>query len=402
MQSPVELNQDSYGVLLVSAQIDRWQHNQVFANEIAAAFNARGVRMKQVDYLKDVRLLSQCYVDQHCKFFVCFNGFGSELSLASGLHLVSAFEHYRKPLLDLMHDCPVHETMDHQVDSTSDSRKLFLTDYNYAFLARMLGIRNTRFVPSITFPVALGERPLKRFEDRTIDVLLPIGVSNADEVKGRHSFAGTYKDRVYKQVFESVVDVAVADLRVDPLIETMVALQAIHSSVNFANREITFLISSILDYVKFKRREELIDAVKHLPITLVTDRELSPDLAGTELRVAPNSSFAGLLETMTNSRTVICPLPHHTGFHERAMGAFSAGAYVISAPNEVLETNFGHDREMHVYRNVSELASTLEAVIAGTKDLEPVAQAGRARAEERFSPNNLVGAMLTTLALDAA
>jgi hypothetical protein len=402
MQSLVELNKDSYGVLLVSAKRDQWEHNQVFADEIAAAFHARGVRIKQVDYLKEVRLVSQCYVDQHCKFFVCFNGFGSELSVASGLHLVSAFEHYKKPLLDLMHDCPVHETMEHQVGSTSDSRKLFLTDYNYAFLARMLGIRNTRFVPSITFPMTLGERPLKRFEDRTIDVLLPIGMSNPAEVRGRHSFGGTYKDRVYKQVFESVVEAAVADLRVDPLVETMLALQAIHSSVDFANREIAFLLSMILDYVKFKRREKLIDAVKHLPITLVTDRELSPDLAGSELRVAENSSFAGLLETMTNSRAVVCPLPHHTGFHERAMGAFSAGAYVISAPNEILETNFDHEREIHVYRSVGQLASTLEAVISGKKDFEPVARAGRAKAEERFSPSNLVGAMLTTLALDAA
>ena len=393
-------NQDTYGVILVAAGIDRYHHNQVFANEIAAAFEDQGVKIKQIDYIKEIRRLSDCYVDRHCKFFVCFNGFGSELSLAAGkLNLTSAFEYYGKPLIDLMHDCPIHESMVHQVQSVSSYRNLFLTDYNYAFIARLLGFRNTRFVPSITFPVTLGQEPVKSFCDRSIDVLLPIGLSSAEAVRGRHAYATTHKDRVYKEIFESVVSRAVPDLRLDPLIETIVALQQIGTVIDFSSGEITYLISSILDFVKFQRRRDLMDAVKHLPLTVITDQNLEAEFPGTALRNIPSGSFADLLSTMSDSKSVICPLPHHTGFHERAMGAFSGGAYVIAAPNEVLETNFLQEHELLIYRDAAQLAGVLERILGNGTGIEAAAAAGRRKAMEKFSPAGLVSAMLTTLSL---
>lgn len=399
---PNGFDQDAYGVILLSARIDKYHHNQVFADEIAAAFEVQGVKIKQVDYVKEIRRLSDCYIDRHCKFFICFNGFGSELSLASGtLQLASAFEYYNKPLIDLMHDCPIHETMVHQVESRSSHRNLLLTDYNYAFMARLLGIRNTRFAPSITFPATLGQGPAKPFADRSIDVLLPIGLSSAEMVRGRHAYASSYKDRVHKEIFESVVSRAVADLRLDPLIESIIALQEINTAVNFASREITFLISSILDFVKFQRRRDLMDAVKHLPLTVITDQDLDVEFPGTALRSRPSGSFADLLRTMSDAKSVICPLPHHTGFHERAMGAFCAGAYVVAAPNEVLETNFAQHREMLIYRDAPELATALERMLSEGVNVQEAAAAGRRKAMERFSPAGLVSTMLTVLSLQA-
>lgn len=398
---PYGFDQESYGAILVAAGRDKYDHNQIFANEIAAAFEAEGVRTKQVDYIQQVRLLSECYPDPHCKFFVCFNGFGSELSLASGaLDLQSAFAYYKKPLLDLMHDCPLHETMAHQAESKGPWRNLLLTDYNHAFLARLLGTGSVRFVPGITFPASLGRGPAKPFAERSIDVLLPIGLSSAEAVRGRHAHAGSHRDRVYKEIFESVVSRAVADLRVDPLVEAIVALREIDASVRFASPEVTLLISSILDYVKFQRRRDLVDAIKHLPLTVITDHDLNAEFPGTALRGRPGGPFAELLQTMSDSRCVVCPLPHHTGFHERAMGAFTAGAYVVAAPNEILETSFAHRREMMTYRDARELALLLERILAGA-DIEEAAVAGRRKAMESFSPGSLVSTMLTSLALQA-
>ena len=78
------------------------------------------------------------------------------------------------------------------------------------------------------------------------------------------------------------------------------------------------------------------------------------------IRVEPSRSATGLLQIMGDSRFVICPTPHMTGFHERALGAFTAGAMVVSTPNEIIETNFVTGAEFLFARNETELANTLE------------------------------------------
>lgn len=398
-----DFDPSEYGVILVSAGIDRYFHNQVFADELNAAFEARGIKTKQVDYVTESRALAACYVDRNCKFFVCFNGFGSELSLAAGQHLTSAFQYYGKPLIDLMHDCPIHEAMVHQTASVGGERNLLMTDYSYAFVARMLGIRNTRFVSSITFPTTLGLSAPKRFSERSIDVLLPIGLSKADNVRARHAYASTHKERVYREIFESVVSRAAVDLRMDPLVEAMVALQEIRSVADLGSPDVIDLISSILDFVKFQRRRDLVAAIQHLPLSVITDQDLDAEFPGTCLRSRPSGSFRELLHSMADAKSVVCPLPHHTGFHERAMGAFCAGAFVVAAPNEVLETHFSNGREMSIYRSAGELANTLERMLDdGGESMEEAAMAGRRKAMDRFDPAHLVSTMLTVLSLQGS
>ena len=43
---------NNYGVILVAAGVDKYQHNQVFAEELVTAFEAHGVTIQKIDYVR--------------------------------------------------------------------------------------------------------------------------------------------------------------------------------------------------------------------------------------------------------------------------------------------------------------------------------------------------------------
>ena len=391
---------DHYGTILLSAELDKHGQNQMLADELVTAFAAQAVKVKQIDYLKNVRQLSDGYLDPRCSFFVCFNGHGSELSVVTQKpHLTSAFEYYEKPLFDLMRAPPIHERMAHQAQSASACRNLLLTDYNQAFMARLLGLKNARFTPGITLRTASSQIPQKPFSNRSIDVLLPLGSTNSEAVRQRYAYALNHKDRVYREIFESVVTRAATDLRIDPVTETILALQEIQSAVNFASHDVTRLISSTMDFVKRERRRDLLQAVKHLPVTIVTNEDLAHDFPRSAFAVLPSRSGRELLQSMADAKSVVCSLAPQTGLHAGALSAFSTGAYVVSAPDEMLETNFAQEREMLIYRDAQELANALVQILSGDSNIETFAANGHRKAMERFNPAYLVSSILTTLSL---
>ncbi len=98
---------------------------------------------------------------------------------------------------------------------------------------------------------------------------------------------------------------------------------------------------------------------------------------------------------------MICPLPHMTGHHERALGAFTAGAAVVAAPNAVLETEFRVGQDLLIYRSAAELAAMLPDFLADHDRLRALADAGQKRAIERFSPRRLAQTMLSVIAATA-
>lgn len=387
-----------YAVVLTASERDKYSHNSVFANELIAAFEALNVSMRSLDYAKEARHVSHALRDSNCLFFLCFNGFGSELLLTTKTpgELISAYEFYKKPLFDLMHDCPAHETMGHQLDSIGRTRNLLLTDYSYAHVARMLGIANVRAISSITFPATIG-RAATPLSKRSIDVLLPIGLSSAESSRRRHGGATSYKDRLHREIFECVTEQTLSSLGADPLIEMLAACQQIGIVADFRNADLRFLLSSIVDYVKFKRRRELVDAVKHLPISVVSDHDLQADFSNSSLKFIGEQTFPNLLKSMTHSKSVICPLPHHAGFHERALGAFTAGALVVAAPNEILETHFIQGQDMLTYRSFDELAAILERNLpsSAVDNMQAMAASGQTKALNRFSPHRLASTILS-------
>ena len=98
--SPSAVQRHSYAVFLVCGDIDQYGHNAVFAEEIGAALGGLGLSSRMVDYRREPRRVQSALTDPDCAFMVCFNGFGSELSLAHqglGQQLISAFAYYRKP-----------------------------------------------------------------------------------------------------------------------------------------------------------------------------------------------------------------------------------------------------------------------------------------------------------------
>ncbi|NPT42353.1 hypothetical protein GNZ12_13730 [Paraburkholderia sp. 1N] len=394
-RSDTDGHERGYVVILTRLDTDRHRHNSTFADELAPGLISHGVEVRCLDYVRDVRQVGEALRDPACLFFICFNGFGSELMVfLSPGDLKSTFACHDKPLFDLMHDCPVHETMAHQVSSKGSFRHLLITDYAYGHLARMLGVENVHFVPSITFPTTLSGMNVP-FDDRPIDVLLPVGLSSASWTKDRYAKPSGYKGRIFKEIFEAVTERASDDLNVDPLVHTLKAFQELQMPVNWHDPDVRFLVTSIVDYVKFERRDRLVRCIQHLPVTVIADRDVREVYTDTNLKFVRDQSFPDLIKMMASAKSVICPLPHHSGFHERALSALSAGAVVIAAPNEILETNFLDGYEMLSYGSHEALAALLEDCIHGEIDLRSIASRGREKAMATFPPGKIADIMVS-------
>ena len=388
-----------YGIIITRRDIDRFEHNALFTHELTVAMRQHGIPIRCVDYRSQPAELFATLRDPNCAFAICFNGFGSDLLFPTGVSLnsmASVFTTFNKPLLDFMHDCPAHDTMRHQLEATFPQRILLMTDHGYANLARTMGFPNVSFVPSVTFPATVGSE-VKPMDNRSIPILLAASLPSPKVVLERFVDSKKYKNRVYSTLFDAVTASAVADWRIDPLSELLKACRDCDSSLDFRTADARFLLTAVFDYVKFARRRRLLRAVAHLPVTVISDRALDEDIPGNNIRIEPSRSATGLLQIMGDSQFVICPTPHMTGFHERALSAFTAGAVVVSTPNEVLETNFVAGAEFLFARNETDLATTLETVLRAPEHMRSIAKAGRERAMSMFHPERLAAIFLSLL-----
>jgi len=385
----------AYVLILTCNAIDEFGHNAVFAEEIGAGLAASGVTTKVCDYRQQFRELTEAMRDPACLFLMAFNGFGAEIAVAGwpAGDLVPAYDLARKPLFDLMHDSPAHDTMAHQVLVRSAWRHLLVTDHGYAQEAAELGFPSVRHVRSITFPRTLPG-PVVPIGDRRVSVLLPIRLPRPEAVVERFNTGSLAMRSVWRALFDFVTERCVEDLSLDTRLETRLACREAGIHFDVQDDNCRFLLTAITDQVKFTRRQRLVHALRHLPITLVTNRAAEPGSGAMEF--APARSFVELLRLMADSRIVISPLPHMTGWHERALGAFTAGAAVVAAPNERLETAFRHDQDLVFYRRPEEAAAVVEALLADPARLASLAESGHARAMEACSPQRLAETMLAS------
>jgi hypothetical protein len=384
-----------YAVILTTTDPADRTRNAVFAQEFAVAFDALGCSTRRLDYKKDVRQVSAAFADPDCKFFVCFNGFGSELLLTTtnAAYLTPAFEHYGKPLFDLMDDCPIHEDMKHQIDSTSGVRTLLVTDYRHAYLAQLVGMESVRTVSSVAFPASFGHaaRPLA---GRPIEILLPL--ENLQPQRMRHEGAHGYRGRVFREIFENVAERALRRLDMDPWVETLIACQEIGIATDLKHPDFRFLLSSIVDHVGAERQRMLFEAIRHLPLTIVADAAQRTELAaGPKLKFIGNDSFASLLHLMADSKAVVCPIVHRGGGRERALAAFSSGALVVAPTDPILESEFEEGEQLLIYRDFHELALTLEQLLEAPGQRQEIATRGQIQALERFSQIRLARTILS-------
>ena len=385
---------NSYIAIMVRKKIDRFGHHGFFADEMSVAFSEERIDVQVIDYLEEPKAVVAAARDAGCRALLCFNGFGSEVRCPTGGgRLAPLFDLCGKPLIDIMHDCPVHETMAHQIESLSRHRHLFITDFSYAALARQVGIRNVWFAPSITFPATLGAMA-KPWLSRSIEILLPIGLQDPEHSASRLTGDQGFKNNAFRLIFNAVVERSLADLRSEPIDELRSLATAIDMRLDFRRPDDRFLLSTIVDYVKFQRRRRLLHVIRDLPITVMTDRLI--ELPG-KLKSVPNRSAKELLHTMADSKAVICPTPHLAGYHERPLCAFTAGAAVFSAPNSAFERSFRHRRDAIYYRTETALAEQLAEMLAKPDKLEAIAESGRQRAAEQFSPSQLTGMILSIL-----
>jgi len=381
------------GTILIRADIDRFRHNTLFADELVSAFADYDLQVEVLDYLQQSKKVLDRFQDPACKFFLTFNGFGTELRRITDHpgRLDSAFQAFGKPVFDLMHDCPAHETMSHQVSSTFAMRRLLSTDWQYASIANDMGVRDVSFSSSITFPRWLSQSGVG--EKRDIGVLLAIGTSDPEPSRARITLDSP-KGRLFRSVFDEVVAISVADWRKEPLVELKLALQALEWSFDPRQAEHRFLLSAILDYVKFARRRDMLGALVGLPVTLVPDQKGDyPD----SFSIEQARTAAELLDLMRRSRVVICPTTHPTGHHERPLSAFTASAAVLSTPNRMLAASF-RDGESIMFATAPEaLRAVTEKLMNDDGLSEAIGRRGHDRAMQLYHPRHLVETILNRL-----
>ena len=392
-----------YCIIITRRDIDRFEHNALFAHELTVAMRHHGMAVRALDYVREPAELFATLRDPSCAFVICFNGFGSELMFPTGASLTSltsVFAAFSKPLLDFMHDCPAHDAMKHQVEANFPQRIMLMTDHGHAHVARAMGFPNVSFVPSITFPATVAP-DVKLIENRGLPILLPVSLPSPNVVAERFVRSKEYKNRIYSTLFDAVTATAVANWRIDPLAELLKACRDCDYGLDFRTADARFLLTAVVDYVKFARRRRLVRALAHLPVTVISDRALDEDIPGSNIRFEPPRSATGLLQIMADSQCVICPTPHMTGFHERVLGAFTAGAVVVSTPNDIVETNFVAGKEFLFASNENELTTAIETVLHAPGHLQSIASAGRTRAMSMFHPERLAAIFLSLLATRA-
>jgi Glycosyl transferases group 1 len=393
-----------YGIILVREEIDRFRHNALFANELSVAMREEGVTLRTYDYISQSKEVFKSLIDPNCIFVACLNGFGSELLYPHSLSPngnASPYTTLQKPLLDWMHDCPAHDTMRHQVHSTFPERRLLLTDHGYVAIAKSMGMANAQFMPSITFPAALpaSRTPLNK---RSIPILLPVGMSSPESVVDRFIQSKTYKARLYTFLFDAVTEGALQNWAIDPVDELDKAAREAGVALNFREPDARFLLSAIVDYVKFSRRRRLLAAISHLPVTVLSDHSADQLQVKGEVTIRAACSANEMLQLMSDSQSVVCPTPHFTGFHERVLGAFTAGAAVISSPNAIMESTFVSNEEYVRFGDEPGLVQQLEALCADPASFQAMANAGQSRAMNLFSPTRVAKLFLSALNAKAA
>jgi hypothetical protein len=371
-------------VILVRRDIDRFSHNDLFAKEIVGALQRKGWVAKILDYIAQSRETFDALRDKNCRFFITFNGFGTELLMPTGTpgRLESAFQVFNRPVFDLMHDCPLHETMAHQMRTIAPFRRLLSTDGDYAWFAKLLGIRTVVPAATICFPHSVEPQI-----ERDIEILFAVGLSSPDLSKERLSGLAS-KSRVFRLVFDEVTAACKSNWSANPITELLQLLQTVGLEWSVQDEDFRFLLTIILDHVKFSRRHMMLDALRDLPVTLVTDRQV-PGLHQS-VKIAPARSASELLAMMARSKVVVCPNTHAVGFHERPFMAFSAGAVVVSAPNGQLEASFSHGQDILFFHDAKSLASSVERAVVSPL----IGDRGREKAGACFSPDRLVETIL--------
>jgi hypothetical protein len=381
--------------IAVRAEIDRFSHNQLFAEELKPAFEARGWSVAIVDYMAQSKLFFDALRNPDCKFFLTFNGFGTELRTPTGVPgtLLPVFEAYGRPVVDLMHDCPAHESMAHQLSATYAARRLMITDYGYAGIAARLGVRNVTFVPSITFPATAAR--LGGGLSRQVEVLFPVGLSSPEFSRARLDTATT-RGRVFRAIFDEVAGRCLDDWSLDPLVALDAAFAVTGAAFDYGAIDHRFLLTVVLDFVKFARRRQMLEALAGLPVTVVSDRDLGSALPAGATALEPRSATE-LLRLMMESRIVLCPTTHATGFHERPLSAFTAGAAVVSAPGAALTSYFSHRRDAMFFSNAASMRSSVEELLADRDLARSMGEKGRDRALQMLHPSRLVETILNAV-----
>lgn len=381
-----------YLVILIRGDIDRFQHNALFAAELVAAFARRGWRALTLDYVLNSKAVFGALRDPDCKFFLTFNGFGTELEVPTIYpgRLDAAFQAFGKPVLDLMHDCPFHESMAHQLRSIYEARRLFITDYRYAEMALEMGVRFVRFVPSITFPKAMESVGMP--ERRDVKILLAAGFLSPQYTYDRFD-PRDIKGRVYKYIFEQITSRCGDDWTLDPAVELKRNLTELGISFSGLDVDHRFLLTTVLDYVKFDRRHKMLQIIRDLPVTLVSDRQIDPAKLGRDVDILETRSAMEILRLMARSQIVLCPTTHMTGFHERPLSGFTAGAAVVSTPCAPLEAHFSDGRDI-LFAHSAKLRSTLEVLLADLEETRRIGEAGRKKAADLFHPDRLIDTLL--------
>jgi hypothetical protein len=236
--------------------------------------------------------------------------------------------------------------------------------------------------PRLTYVPACPPVPSMEYAERTIDLLVVASVPKPEQY--RDFVINNYSQIEALAAFDGIVDLGMSD-HLRPL--SAICDQVFHdinARIDFRNAGTRVIIYLADQFIRARRRRDMLERLAAFPITLVGGGEgvrLHPDA-----RVIPPVDHGALLELYRRSRRVVVSPPYAGGISERMTHPMAAGALVVSPPTVLSDRLMGRDRLFATTAvDFSDLAQTLERV-ADTGGERSMAQTARAYALRAFSP----------------
>jgi hypothetical protein len=244
--------------------------------------------------------------------------------------------------------------------------------------------------PRLTYVPACPPVDPAEDAERDIDFLVVASIQKPE--KYRDFVIDNCRQTEASAIFDGIVDLGMSD----PLRPFSAVCDQVFHELNvkiyFHNVGARVIIYLADQFIRARRRRDMLERLAAFPITLVgggEDIRLHP-----AARVIPPVDHGKLLDLYRRSRKVVVSPPYAGGISERMTHAMAAGALVVSPPTVLSDRLMGRDRLFATTAaDFSDLAQTLERV-ADTRSGRNMAQTARAYALRVFSPATTVEGLL--------
>ncbi|MEG3439566.1 glycosyltransferase [Pannus brasiliensis CCIBt3594] len=393
-------------VYLAQNSVDTFNHNDLYFSAMADACASHDITLHPVDIGSDrwqEDLLTQAR-DERVLFFFGLNGFGNDLSIHRDRQPpVSLFEFADKPYLTSFSDPPFISEMWEHTRSNFRGKIYIYTDHSYLNLATLFQSRDefqdnyfySGFCPQSSTDDK-RDRNRENPAEKSIDILFAATLVDPD-IYYQNFLKLCQKELILaKGIFEDIVDSFLLNLRSDCV--DWIRHGFIKNGLLF-DLQIDWhriLIECVSGYIKFKRRQIILENLKEVPLTIMSLDVPYKLPTHPDTKILPPVPFQEFQNILANTRVCLCPTPHYRGFHERVISAMYENCLVLTTPNQVLEEEFIHNQSILFFQDLDkDLVHKIDYCQNNPEKVRQICLNARSIALEKFTARKALDKFLT-------